>query len=211
MAGASFEKMKSPLCAWLFICALVQAGAAASQPLGNALPVLQNTSSAENPMVTDETMFKSVVNTQGPNPCSPKDPGPAWRGILIRAPKQVSLTPVSGDSPAIIIPVCGYYMLEVLSLLDSAQQMKMIAKNLKSGRVYQGDVIDRDPSPEIPPPDDKPLDPATLLPGLAIGAYFNKNLAEYVNLPRAPAIYEVYVEYGGLQSNKAIIELINKP
>ncbi|NJM12151.1 MAG: hypothetical protein HC889_09940 [Synechococcaceae cyanobacterium SM1_2_3] len=48
--------------------------------------------------------------------------------------------------------------------------------------------------------------PATLK-GIAIGSYFNPNLADYVKLPAVLASYAVHVEYGGFQSNAVKIEV----
>lgn len=159
-------------------------------------------------MAIDERLFNNVpLNTREPNPCSPQDPGPKWRGILIQAPKRVVFGrgQQAGEAFA-AVPICGLYTLNLLNLTDGAP-MRLIAVDRNTQKAYGGAVVDADPSPEEPPPDEEPLDPATLK-GLATSSYFNLNLVSYVGLPARSAVYDVMVEYGGLQSNKVVIEIV---
>lgn len=161
-------------------------------------------------MAVDEKQFYQVpLNTRESNPCSPKDPGPKWRGILIQAPKRVVFKrgQEAGEAFA-VIPICGFYTLDLVSLMNGAP-MTLIATDKSTQRVYSGAVVEADPSPNDPPPDDEPVDP-TALKGLATSSYFNPNLASYVGLPARPAVYEVIVEYGGMQSNKVTIEMVEE-
>ncbi|MFO1350296.1 MAG: hypothetical protein U1F68_06295 [Gammaproteobacteria bacterium] len=138
---------------------------------------------------------------------SSKDPGPKWRGILIQAPKQVLFgRGQEADEAFAAIPICGLYTLDLVDLMNGGP-MVLIAMDKKTQKIYTGAMVDADPSPEEPAPNDAPPDPAALK-GLATSSYFNPNLASYVQLPARPAVYEVMVEYGGMQSNKVTIELV---
>ena len=161
-------------------------------------------------MAINDQSFRDVpLNTREQNPCSPKDPGPQWRGILIQAPTQVSFGhgAVAREVFA-AIPICGLYTLDLSSLMNGAP-MKLIAIDKKTQKIYTGAVVDEDPSPEEPPPTSEPLDPAKLK-GLATSSYFNLNLVSYVRLPAHLALYDVMVEYGGMQSNKVPIEIVER-
>ena len=159
-------------------------------------------------MAIDERLFENVpLNTRESTPCSPKDPGPNWRGILIQAPKQVVISRGQEAKTAYAgIPVCGLYTLDLASLMDGAPMM-LILKDQATQAIYTGAVVDKDPSPEEPPPPEKPLDPEALK-GLATSSYFNPNIASYVRLPARPATYQVMVKYGGMQSNIVTIQIL---
>ena len=101
--------------------------------------------------------------------------------------------------------MCGLYTLDVAALAASGP-MVLVALDRQRGELFKGAVVDSDPSPDDPPPNRAPLDP-TRYAGVATGSYFNPDLAKYVRLPLRPAIYEVFVEYGGAVSNRVMIEV----
>lgn len=198
-----FRQIAGSLWAILLVAQIGQAA------IAGAKPSTSTTHHKADSMAPDQRLFKQVVlNSREPNPCSPSDPGPAWRGILIQAPVRVELVRQQKINDA-VIPVCGIYTLDMARLTDG-KPMKLLVKNQKTGRVYQGEIVDSDPSPEAPPPAASVFD-AESLKGMASSSYFNPNLAQYVQLPSEPAAYQVVVEYGGMRSNAVTIKVVNAP
>jgi hypothetical protein len=146
----------------------------------------------------DKVFFEVELNGTEPTACSPADPGPAWRGIVIRAPKQIPV-----DSAK--FPLCGFYNVDMASLEDG-RPLTVRAVDTASGKMYGGFIQDSDESPEDPPPARPPRDPS-LLEGMAVGGYFNPNLYDYFEMPRIAATYEVQVQFGGLLSNAVIVQV----
>ncbi len=167
----------------------------------------------EKPMKIDQKLFLNVpLNSNDPNPCSPPDPGPDWRGIKIQAPEQVLFKRgerVGEYGAFAAITICGYYLMDVPTV-PWTQPMRLFAVDTTTGTGYSGDVIELDPSPEEPPPEDEePLSPEEVK-GLASGGYFNPNLADFVRLPEEPAVYNVHVEYRGFKSNVVTVALVEE-
>lgn len=157
-----------------------------------------------------DAFLKVPINTYDKNPCSPADPGANWRGIHILAPRQVLVDREESGADILqgAIPICGYYLLNY-SMETDQEPLKLVAVNKINARLYSGYMLEEDPSPEEPDPDDEPTDPA-LYQGMASGGYFNPNLLTYVKLPRGAAVYEIYVEYKGLRSNSVQLEIVEK-
>jgi hypothetical protein len=180
------------------------APAIATQSIETALA--QHATAGGRMTIDDKTFAQVPLNTRERTACSPQNPGPEWRGILIQAPAHAAhpASPGAGKAPK-GVPVCGLYTLDVSAVAASGPMM-LVALDRQRGEIFKGAVVDDDPSPEIPPPNRAPFDPARYA-GVATGSYFNPDLAKYVKLPVRPAIYEVFVEYGGAVSNRVTIEL----
>lgn len=167
----------------------------------------------ERPMEIDQKLFLKVpLNSNEPNPCSPQQPDPNWRGILIQAPKQVTFkgSEKVGEYGAFAaIPICGYYFLNVPTE-PTDESMRLVAVDRRTGTAYSGDIIELNPSPEEPPPEDEEPLSTEEVKGLASGGYFNPNLADFVRLPEEPAVYNVLVEYRGFKSNVVTIALVEE-
>lgn len=165
-------------------------------------------------MEINQQLFLNVpLNTNEPTPCSPSEPDINWRGIVINAPKQVTFKhgkKVGEYGAFAAIPICGYYLLNV-PLVPWTKPKRLFAVDKDTGVIYSGDVVELDPSPQIPPPpeDEEPLTPEEV-EGLATGGYFNPNLADFVRLSEKPAIYDVYVEFREFRSNVVTIEIIEE-
>ncbi|CAM2011235.1 hypothetical protein [Acanthopleuribacter pedis] len=153
------------------------------------------------------------LNEGGPNPMSPPDPGPTFRGIVITAPERVVFRAgeVVDDTGAFAaIPVCAYHCFDVPAVpIDD--HFKMHAVEVKSGKSYEGFIVALDPGIMVPCPfeDAEPLKPEDV-EGLASGGWINPNLANFVPIPREPATYEVFMSLRGFQSNRVRIELIQE-
>lgn len=161
-------------------------------------------------MALSDALFDNVpLNVAQPNPCSPAAPALPWTGLVIQAPTQVAYRPgkpVDGQFAA--IPVCGFYRLPMSRLADGAP-LTLVAINLKDGSRYAGPMIDVDPGLMEAPPPRPPVDPDKLA-GMLSAAYFNPNLARYVALPAAAAVYRVHAEYGGAVSNAVQIAVVRR-
>lgn len=160
-------------------------------------------------MIIDENNFLNIpFNTNAQTPCSPIPPGPTWRGILIQAPQRVKFRRGNtvGEHGAFAgIPICGYLLLDVPPI-PTSESMRLIAVDSRTGHVYSGDIVELDESPEVPPPG-HPSSPEERR-GLAVGGFFNPNLADYVALPMTSAVYHVHLEYREYRSNQVSIELV---
>jgi hypothetical protein len=159
----------------------------------------------------DDSLFQHVpLNTSKSTACSPAHPGGDWRGLMLRAPSQVMLPDQRTQHSAFTVPLCGLYLVNVASALRRPTPMMIIVTDEKSGQVYRGAIVERDPNPQIPPPPSPPLDPAEYA-NQAFGSYFNVNVASYVALPLRPARYRVKVEFSGHQSNEVDIAVVQRP
>lgn len=152
------------------------------------------------------------VNINESGSYSPDRLPPGETGIRIRTPKMVSFS-LNDDNK--FIPLCGYYKLKVDSLLKNPGALIIYVRNLETDIPISGLMVDRDSSPVAPSPkknkvlsipSDTPIQ-KTDSSKSARGGYFNPDLLTYVNFPLISGHYEVYVEYGGVESNKEVIEL----
>lgn len=166
----------------------------------------------ESIMEINDNMFQEVqLNTNRQYACSPSPPGPNWKGVVIQAPKTVTFKPgeVVGSSGAFAaIPICGYSL--VSASVKPEKPMRIVAVNISTGIVYSGEIVNLDPSPEVPPPfDEEPLSEEEVI-GIDVGKYFNPNLADFVKIPHEAAQYNVHVEYRDFKSNVVTIDLVEK-
>ena len=161
-------------------------------------------------MDMDPNVFLHVaLNEKGPSSCSPQQTDPNWHGILIRAPRQVRFkkNEVVGDTGAFAaVPICGYVCTPIRVDLPP-EPLKLVAVDTKTKKVYSGSVFDIERGTEEPPPASAPLTEEEA-EGMSVGEYFNPNLVDFVQLPRASATYEVHVEFRAFKSNAVLIELI---
>jgi hypothetical protein len=148
----------------------------------------------------DKIFFQVPLDSTAPSACSPVDPGPEWRGVMIRAPKDV---PVATRR----FPLCGFYNLDMASL-EGDQPLVVYAVERASKRTYQAEIAEADASPEAPRPELEPVDPV-LLEGMAVGGYFNHNLFDYLQLPATRGAYDVFVQFGREKSNTVTVNLID--
>ncbi len=158
-------------------------------------------------MSMDPAVFEQVpVGTHARAAASPTPPpDPRWRGILLAAPRVVR--PRAGAAP--VVPLCLYAMLDVPSP-PLAEGMRVVVTGATLAQPVSGPVVDVDESPEVPPPDEAPHDPATLR-GVAVGGYQNHDLLALVRLPRGAAVYTVHIELGSARSNEVTVEIAEQP
>lgn len=142
------------------------------------------------------------VDTDEPNLCSPSKRDPRWRGILIKAPEEVSIS--AGDSEK-FIPICGYYQIAMQNL-SSSNPLKLSVIIPGKEKIFSGFVVNKDPHPiENVPYQNKINDED--IKGMALGSYFNPDLLKYVDFPLIPGELEVFAELGGMKSNSIKIKI----
>lgn len=160
-------------------------------------------------MANDEAFKHVPLNTNEQNACSPPEPEPSWRGIVIRAPStgyfRRGRTGIAFDP----IPICGLYALDATSIAFGSA-LEVIVFDSASSDTLRGQLGEDDPNPSKPPPEAEPLDPK-LLEGVVVQTFFNSDLARAVALPGRPGAYEVAVELGRFRSNRVRIELVEAP
>lgn len=158
-------------------------------------------------MKIDERLFDQVpLDSRERTACSPASPGPRWRGVLIQAPSRAVHPSAGAKKKPGGIPICGLYTLDIAAIAASPP-LTLVAVDVQRGETFKGSVVDKDPSPESPPPDSKPLNPSEYQ-GVATSSYFNPDLTRYVTLPPRSAVYEVFAEYGGAVSNRVTIQVV---
>jgi hypothetical protein len=163
------------------------------------------------------------------NPCSPGYPRDItdvlWNEIVINAPRKIICTN-SGDTLIPVIPICGAY------IVTSRRESKYYEfsarifhiKKINEANWFTGKIEDKNLQYEFPilPPtykEDKRqmererieaqnLSDEELDEGQASGNFFNVNLMEYVEMPFEPGIYEIYLSFSGLESNRVKVEIV---
>jgi hypothetical protein len=161
----------------------------------------------------------------GSNSCSPafRDEMRTINSITINIPQKI-IYKIDSENNVPIIPVCAAYMI---SLRRGYKYSGISAKTLyikKIGEkpVYSGEIVDKDESLVMLPPNYnlmvKPhrekveeaqrYSDDELNEGQASGGYLNINLMEYVEMPFDPGVYEIYLSFSGLESNRMIVEII---
>ena len=161
--------------------------------------------------IFEPEVFGSVtINTTESTDCSPKDLGPDWLGIAIAMPNSITRNAAAASTQKGFVPLCGFYQLELKALVANESPLRFFITNLVTKARYQGDFLEIDENPEAPLPEpNEPIDPSSL-EGMLAGSYFNPNLRDYVDFPKTSGAYDVYVEYGGMQSNTVNVEIIVK-
>jgi hypothetical protein len=155
--------------------------------------------------VPNSTYADVPLNSREPNACSPAQPPLPWLGIMIQAPTRVAFA-AAKPQDGVVVPVCGFYRIDMAHLLDGKPLM-LVAVNLASKKRHAGPMVDVETEPVLPDPQARPLD-ANAVKGLVSSSHFNPDLAHYVVLPAAAAVYEVHVEYGGMVSNSVQIAVV---
>lgn len=136
-------------------------------------------------------------------PDSPHPPHDGWRGVLISAPAQVTLTT---RQPMILVR--GTYRIQG-DKYPKDDRLRLIAVNVATKQEYARTAGQRDPSPDEPPPKTEPPDPA-VIKRMIFSGFFNADLVGTAMLPWASATYRVRAELGDIRSNEITIQ-VNVP
>lgn len=146
-------------------------------------------------------------------PCTPVDPGPNWRGILIAAPQMIfqrSRSTTDNQSQTFVLSICGRYTLELKKLQESSGPMRFKLKHLETGAELLGEVRDQDAGQIAEPSQLEPSIQEHPLEDLAIGSCFKfsvpmtsqteytKRVSQFFS---SSGFYQLTVFYGGLESN----------
>lgn len=140
--------------------------------------------------------------------CSPTIPDDA-HGLFIAAPKRV----VAG--PEMRIPVCVALRLDSASAAQAPphplESMIAILTDPARNVVVSGALRDQGGVPPVvddAPPPDVPEDPdAALITGATWTSYFNFDLLAYLDVPRVPGSYRLFLTLGTIQSNAVDITI----
>ena len=139
------------------------------------------------------------VGTRQQSVCSPAAPRSPWQGVIINAP--ATIIPQLGEP--MVIPVCGYYLISVLAIMDGAP-LSVRVDLIDSDIYYTGLVQDEDESsedePDVAPPDDAPVNSREDLEGVLTGGYFNIDILSYLPHGLFTGTFDVTMSYGGSTS-----------
>jgi len=104
-------------------------------------------------MMTDDKLSEYVpFDTNEQTACSPTDPGIDWLWVKVRAPSQVFMPDKDAPHAALIMPLCGIYMINVAKANRHPGRQVLIVTDDLTGQTYRGEIVDRDPNLLIPPP-----------------------------------------------------------
>ncbi|MEP1445380.1 MAG: hypothetical protein ABJK37_04585 [Paraglaciecola sp.] len=164
-------------------------------------------------MANNNADFKNIeLNSDSKNLCSPDVSTKAdFIGIAINVPTEVKFDEVetAEDGSFTIIPICGFYQLD-LAELSKDSVIQLFAMNVETEQVYRGELLEEDAGTEEPMPFDEPELQPQDLEGQLLSAYFNPNLAYYVDLPIAEATYKILVQIGQEKSNIVEVKVSRK-
>ncbi len=200
----------------LCLAAIVSHDALSQQTYSPVAHPTARSSSTLTEIMTDDELFENVpFGTNKQTTCSPAEPGIDWRGVIVRAPSQVVLPGKDTSHPALIIPLCGIYRINLAKAMRHPGPRMLIVTDVDTGqlyrgaKLYRGAIFNRDQSITIPPPRSRPRDPAAF-EGIFSGTYFNIDVASYVALPPQPARYRVKVEWSGYESNEVSVAVVQR-
>ncbi|WP_447921877.1 hypothetical protein [Achromobacter aegrifaciens] len=112
-------------------------------------------------------------------------------------------------SGALVIPVCAHGIIPVS---QNQKLPRFVAVNTQTQAVYEGVAYEykprKRPGVEVDEiPSSRPPKGIPISPGISVGTQFSTDLAAQVQLPKDPAVYEVYIESNGVRSNTVKIEV----
>lgn len=171
-------------------------------------------SAAQADAMDDDRPFHDVpLGTTERTACSPPEPDFEWRGVVLRAPARVTLTAATARSRELVIPLCGLYTVDLAMALRHPGRLALVVTDITTGASYRGELVDRDPSPIIPPPRTlrAPRPDPERLAKMASASNFNVDAAAYVTLPALPARYRIRAEFAGYRSNEVDVEVLPRP
>ena len=149
------------------------------------------------------------VGTRQQSVCSPSVPRSPWHGVVINAPERI--IPVLGET--LVIPVCGYYLISVLAIMDGAPlsiRVDLIDSDIYYTGVVQDNEDNSDDEPDVAPPDDAPVNSREDLEGVLTGGYFNIDLLSYLPHGLFTGTFDVTMSYAGSHSEPVRI-VITEP
>ncbi|GAB4229327.1 MAG: hypothetical protein OHK0028_03370 [Deltaproteobacteria bacterium] len=157
--------------------------------------------------IPEECDFRKVRERYVPNDCSPEIADREFRGIVINAPKNVTVGERGAppwSASALFVPLCGTYVhslgVDIGLRTDFAKSIVGVAVDAKTHRTFSGKIMVDESSRRPDPSPEKKLSPKEM-EGRTIRGYFNANLGESLDLPDREAEYIVYATLGPYKSN----------
>ena len=161
--------------------------------------------------------------------CSPEYPNGLRKlninTIAINVPKKI-ICVGNEDDYMPVIPICIAYIISDLRGLKYAHLSAKMAhiKKVNEDGEFLGEIYNKNMDNEYPAPSSYPEEAQNnrlkkmaevqnysdeeLNKGQAGGGFFNLNLMEYIDMPFVAGFYEICVTHYGLESNRAIVEII---
>ncbi len=187
------------LAAALALAAPHAATAQAARPNPHTQKTTMNTDWIDPP-----SFATAPIGTVNDHACIPPNHGSDDQ-LNIAAPARVR----PQDSGALVIPVCAQGIIPVS---QNQKLPRFVAVNTQTKAVYEGVAYEykprKRPGVEVDViPSSRPPKGIPINPGTSVGTQFSTDLAAQVQLPKDPAVYEVYIESNGVRSNTVKIEV----
>jgi hypothetical protein len=148
----------------------------------------------------NSSFFEIPLNSDEKTTCSPAEKESNWLGILINAPLSI-------EKSRLIFPVCGYYRLNLTSIINS-DPLTIKVRHIETNTEYSGVMVDIDDNPEAPAPIiEATEEDVGNYDNTILGSYFNPNILDYVDMPFIGGRYQVVIEYGNQQSNTVYVSI----
>lgn len=133
------------------------------------------------------------------SPCSPNGDDRKTKKLEIRVPSEIRVTPKENTS----LPICGFYYLDTLSVLNAEQQIHIQdvkkLKPLLSFTLHQVREDNEAPDPSLK----KPIDESRFKNQISsMYFHFDTNFwKNYWQITLQPGEYTIYLTYGKIKSN----------
>lgn len=204
MAGPRSDARRrlAPALALLLAAAMAMAApgaATAARPTPHTQKTTMNTDWIDPP-----SFATAPIGTVRDHACIPPNRGSDDQ-LNIAAPARVR----PQASGALVIPVCAQGIIPVS---QNQKLPRFVAVNTQTKAVYEGVAYEykprKRPGMEVDEiPSSRPPKGLPISPGISVGTQFSTDLAAQVQLPKDPAVYEVYIESNGVRSNTVKIEV----
>lgn len=204
MAGPRSDARRrlAPALALLLAAAMAMAAsgaASAARPTPHTQKTTMNTDWIDPP-----SFATAPIGTVRDHACIPPNHGSDDQ-LNIAAPARVR----PQASGALVIPVCAQGIIPVS---QNQKLPRFVAVNTQTKAVYEGVAYEykprKRPGMEVDEiPGSRPPKGIPISPGISVGTQFSTDLAAQVQLPKDPAVYEVYIESNGVRSNTVKIEV----
>ena len=145
-----------------------------------------------------EIFTHALIGSDQQLPCSPQEPPPDWRGVLVAAPRQVS------NDRTGPIPLCIYYMLPPPG--GGEQPMADVVVTFPAGLQQRGRASLLPSYIELPMPSRNI--PESERTYIASGGFFCIDLLAHTHLPLASSMLRVQLGLWDNWSNSVDIEWI---
>ncbi len=148
--------------------------------------------------IPEKCNFDEIDQSYSSNSCSPIIIIPTFEGVLINAPKKISL---SGNTKVPLACSFAFSLRRDMGVFEDIENAIVFTVVDKKNNIpYSGKVANMD-HPEPPPDAPRPPVKREDLPDHILGGYVNLDVADVVKMPKKQGTYIVYATISNFKSN----------